>query len=63
IASIKKRTNQLTKQTFLIASIDYPAGELPVLLPGDATIKTGNVFDGTVFLSFGAGFWASRDKK
>ena len=63
IASIKKRTNQLTKQTFLIASIDYPAGELPVLLPGDATIKTGNVFDGTGFLSFGAGFWASRDKK
>src|SRR5690625_6371812 len=33
IAEIKKRTNQLTKQTFLIATINYPAGDLPVLFP------------------------------
>ena len=62
IAEIKKRTNQLTKQTFLIATINYPAGDLPVLFPGDAQVKAGNVFDGTVFLSFGAGFWANREQ-
>lgn len=63
ISEIKKRTNQLTKQTFTIALINYPAGELPVLLPSDAPVKPGNVFDGTVFLAFGAGFWASREDK
>ena len=62
IAAIKKRTNQLTKQTFLIATINYPAGDLPVLFPGDTQVKAGNVFDGTVFLSFGAGFWANREQ-
>ena len=63
ISAVDKRTNELTEQSFLVATINYPAGDLPVLFPGDAQVKTGEVFDGTVFLSFGAGFWASRDKQ
>lgn len=60
VAAVKKRTNQLTEQPFIVATIKYPAGELPVLFAADVEVTAGNVFDGTVFLSFGAGFWANR---
>src|SRR5699024_2389240 len=63
IAAIKKRTNQLTKQTFLIATINEPSGELPVRVAGDTQVKAGTVFDGTALLSLGAGFWTNREQR
>lgn len=56
IRSAQKRTNRLTGNEFVVATLATPAGNLPLLLTGKVP-EEGQVFFGAACMLASAGFW------